>query len=81
MASAVQKKLKVSPELAELSGQTELTRGEATKALWDYIKANNLKNPANGKEVFPDAKLAKILGSEPIHMLKFAGKLKDHFIK
>ncbi|MBL8015248.1 MAG: hypothetical protein JNK26_03620 [Candidatus Doudnabacteria bacterium] len=82
MASAgLQQPLNLSPELTAIVGAGPLSRPQATKKLWDYIKANNLQNPANKKEVLPDEKLAKVLGSEPVHMLKIAGKLSPHFSK
>ena len=52
---------------------------ETTKKLWDYIKANNLQDPNNKRLICPDAKLAKVLGDEPIDMMKMAGKLSKHF--
>ena len=81
MANGIMKKSKISPELAAFSGATELARSETMKILWDHIKANNLQNPKNKKEILPDAKLATILGPEPIHMMKMAGALKKHFLK
>ncbi len=81
MASGIQKKLKISAELEAFSGVKELSRAETMKVLWDYIKANNLQNPENKKEILPDAKLATIIGKEPINMMKMAGALAKHFVK
>lgn len=72
----------LSPELAELVGAKEMTRGDVTKKLWEYIKANDLQDPKNRRLIVPDAKLAKIFGhSDPVDMMKLAGLLTRHFIK
>lgn len=72
-------KYHLSPELAELLGDTDLTRGEVTKRIWDYIKANKLQDPNNRRRIIPDEKLAKIFGSpEPIDMFKLATVLTPH---
>ena len=79
--NALQKKLKVSAELEAFTGVSEISRADATKALWAYIKGNNLQNPAKKKEIVPDAKLATIIGKDPIDMMKLAGAMSKHFIK
>lgn len=77
-----QPKNKLSPDLSKLLGETELSRGEMTKKLWDYIKANNLQDPANKRLIKPDAPLANIFGSkEPVDMFKLAGILNKHIVK
>ncbi len=72
----------LSPELAEIVEEKEMTRGNVTKKLWEYIKANNLQDPKNKRLIIPDAKLAKVFGnSDPVDMMKLAGLLTRHFIK
>ena len=74
-------KLKLSAELSAVVGAKELSRGDVTKKIWEYIKSNNLQNPENRRQIVPDEKLTKVFGSnEPIDMMKLAGKLKNHFI-
>lgn len=70
---------KLSPELAAVLGKDEMSRQEAFKGIWDYIRANNLQNPANKKEIKPDAKLAKVFGtSDPIDMFALTKILGSH---
>lgn len=72
----------LSGDLAEVVGTNELTRGEVTKKIWDYIKANDLQDPANKRIIRTDAKLAKVFGTkEPIDMFKMAGLLNPHLTK
>lgn len=71
--------LKLSKELSQLLGAEELSQGEVMKGLWKYIKANNLQNPKDGRQILPNAALAKVFGSsEPIGMFSLAKVLKPH---
>jgi len=70
---------KLSVLLAEIVGAPELSRGDVTKKVWDYIKANQLQDTANGRLIKPDEALAKVFGSnDTIDMFKIAGLLKPH---
>lgn len=69
----------VTSELASVIGNEGVSRGEATKKIWDYIKANNLQDSKDKRLIVPDAKLAKVFGSkEPLNMFKLAGILNQH---
>lgn len=55
---------RISDELAAFLGKpsgTEIARTDVTKEVTSYIKAHNLQNPKNGREIFPDAKLKALL--------------------
>lgn len=68
-----------SAELAAVVGTTEVSRTDATKKIWDYIKKHNLQDPANKRLIRPDPALAKVFGSpEPLDMFKIAGCLSKH---
>jgi DNA topoisomerase-1 len=69
----------LSPDLAAVVGASELTRGEVTKKVWDYIKAHHLQDEINKRLICPDALLSKVFGSsKPIDMFKMAGLLNAH---
>lgn len=69
----------LSKELAALLGAKHLSRGEVTKKIWEYIKANGLQDPNNKRLIVPDQKLEKIFGSsEPLDMFKLPGILSKH---
>tara|TARA_Y100000389_G_C17461924_1_gene522411 strand:- start:1720 stop:2370 length:651 start_codon:yes stop_codon:yes gene_type:complete len=54
----------LSPELCEFLGVakgTEIARTEVTKLMTNYIKTQNLQNPANRREINMDGKLTKLL--------------------
>ncbi len=72
----------LSPELQDIVGAPEATRGEALKKVWAHIKANNLQDPNDKRVIKPDEKLSKILGTtEPINMFKIAGAISKHIGK
>jgi chromatin remodeling complex protein RSC6 len=63
---ALMKPLQPSNELAAVVGSSPLARTEVVSKVWEYIKANNLQNPENKREILADEKLQAI----------FAGKSK-----
>ncbi|MBI5272757.1 MAG: type I DNA topoisomerase [Chlamydiia bacterium] len=73
---------KLSKELSAIVGAKELSRPEATKQLWVYIKAHNLQDPADKRVIRPDAALSKVFGSnKPVNMMKLASILTKHLKK
>ena len=78
---SLNKPIKVTAELAAVLGKEETTRPEATKLIWVYIKTNNLQDPKDKRVINPDATLAKVLGPEPVNMMKMSGLMNKHFIK
>ncbi|MCB1112772.1 MAG: type I DNA topoisomerase [Chlamydiales bacterium] len=74
--------IKLSDEMAAFVGAEEMARGDVTKKVWEYIKANNLQDANDKRVINPDDALAKILGSkEPINMFKMTGQLSKHMKK
>jgi len=76
--SAFMKSLKPSAELAEVVGAEPLPRTEVTKRLWDYIKAHNLQNPANKRNVLCDSKLKAVMGKDEVTMFEMTGLVGKH---
>jgi chromatin remodeling complex protein RSC6 len=77
----------ISSELAEFLGKsvgTEMARVDVNKEINQYVRTNNLKNPANGRNIFPDAKLSKLLNVDHGKELSYFGLqkyIKHHFLK
>lgn len=69
----------LSPALAEVTGATDLKRGDVIKKVWEYIKSHRLQDPTNRRRILPDATLAKVFGSkEPVDMFRIAGLIAPH---
>ncbi len=77
--SAFMKPVHLSKELEDIVGRGPMARTEVTKKLWDYIKKNKLQAHDNKRNINPDNKLAKVLGtSQPIDMFKMTSKIAKH---
>ncbi len=76
--SAFMKALKPTTELAAIVGAEPLPRTEVTKRLWDYIKAHNLQNPANKRNVLCDDKLKAVMGKDEVTMFEMTGLVGKH---
>ena len=62
-------KKEISQELATFLGQgREMARTEIVKALWDYIKAHNLQNPENKREIILDDPMKTVFHCERFTM-------------
>jgi chromatin remodeling complex protein RSC6 len=76
--SAFMKALKPSPELAAIVGNAPLPRTEVTKRLWDYIKARNLQNPENKRNILCDEPLKAVMGKDEVTMFEMTGLVGKH---
>ena len=61
---ALMKPLQPSNELAAVVGSSPLPRTEVVSKVWEYIKANNLQNPENKREILADDKLRAVFGGK-----------------
>jgi len=76
--AAFMKELTPSADLAAVIGEKAVARTEAVKLVWDYIKTNNLQNPANKRNILADSKLSKVFGKEEVTMFELTGLLGKH---
>ncbi len=77
--SALAKPVHVSEALAEIVGKGPMPRTEVTKKLWEYIKKNKLQDATEKRVINPDAKLAKVFGSNAkIDMFQMTKKVSAH---
>lgn len=70
----------LSPELAAFVGAPRMHRFKIVKAIWAYIKAHGLQDPADKRSILPDAKLGTIL-TAPVTMFSMNRQLNAHIIK
>jgi chromatin remodeling complex protein RSC6 len=61
---ALMKPLQPSNELSAVVGSSPLPRTEVVSKVWEYIKAHNLQNPANKREILADDKLQAVFGGK-----------------
>jgi upstream activation factor subunit UAF30 len=59
-----------SPPLANLVDVPKLSRPQVVKKIWEHIKANNLQDPTNRKEIVCDDMLRAIFNVDRIDMFQ-----------
>jgi chromatin remodeling complex protein RSC6 len=77
-ANALQQPLQPTPELAAVVGEGTLPRAEVVSKVWEYIKSNNLQNPADKREILADDKLRKVFGKDKVTMFEMNKHLAAH---
>ena len=78
-SNALQKPLQPSEELAAVvGGSAPLPRAEAVSKVWDYIKARNLQNPEDRREILADDTLRKVFGKDKVTMFEMNKHLARH---
>ena len=70
--------LKPSDALAAVIGSEPVARTQVIKKLWDYIKAENLQDSANKRNINADAKLLPVFGKPQVTMFELAGIVGKH---
>jgi upstream activation factor subunit UAF30 len=76
--AAFMKALTPSPALAAVVGSAPLPRTEIISKLWVYIKAHNLQDAANKRNINADAKLKELFGKPQVSMFELAGLIGKH---
>ena len=77
--SAFMKPMTVSPELAAVVGNGPMPRSEVVKALWVYIKKNNLQDPKNKRNINADSALQKVFGGKAtVNMFEMTKLVSKH---
>ena len=87
-SSGFLKPVQLSAQMAKFGGwdPKELrSRVDVTKQICKYIKDNELQNPVDKRQIFPDKKLSKLLGyspkkdSQPLTYYRIQTYMKTHF--
>jgi chromatin remodeling complex protein RSC6 len=77
--SALSKPLNLSPELEAVVGKGPLPRTEVVKKLWEYIKAKDLQNPKNKRNILADDNLKAIFaGKAEVTMFEMTKLVSAH---
>ena len=62
--------VRISATLYALIEVDKLSRPQVVKQLWVYIKANDLQNPGNKREIICDDRLRPVFNADKIDMFK-----------
>ena len=77
-ASAFNKPLQPSKELAAVVGATPMPRTEVVSKVWEYIKKHKLQNAENKREILADDKLKAVFGKDKVTMFEMNKYLAQH---
>lgn len=58
----------LSEPLSELLGETQLSRPQTVKKIWDYVKARDLQDPADKRQIRCDDAMRAVFKTERVHM-------------
>lgn len=72
---------RLSEELQAIVGTDILPRPQVVSKIWVYIKANNLQNENDKREIICDAKLKKIMKRDKISMFQMNVHIGAHLIE
>ncbi|AEO67892.1 8687ac1b-4bde-48d6-a832-3bba10d64f39 [Thermothielavioides terrestris] len=72
-----QKPFILSDPLAELCGESQLSRPQVVQRLWKYIKGNNLQDPNDGRQILCDEKMRAVFKQDKVTMFTM-NKLLGH---
>ncbi|QRV84408.1 Upstream activation factor subunit spp27 [Ceratobasidium sp. AG-Ba] len=73
-----QKEYALSPAMAEFTGTQALSRPQIVKKMWDHIKANNLQNPQDKREILCDDAMQRVFGVNKINMFQMNKLISNH---
>ncbi|EKD13590.1 uncharacterized protein L3040_009000 [Drepanopeziza brunnea f. sp. 'multigermtubi'] len=62
------KQYSLSAPLANVIGEPTLSRPQVVKKIWEYIKARDLQDPADKRQILCDDKLQMVFKTEKVHM-------------
>ncbi|KAL3939354.1 MAG: hypothetical protein SGBAC_005912 [Bacillariaceae sp.] len=78
-AKGLAQKKKISEKLASFLGKGDtMARTEIVKALWEYIRANNLQHPENKREIVLDGKMKEVFGCDQFSMFTMNKYISVH---
>lgn len=73
---------RLSETLAEVVGTDILPRPQVVSKIWDYIKAQNLQNPKDKREILCDDKLKRVMGNQSkVTMFNMNTFIGEHLIE
>jgi len=76
---ALMKPVQPDAALGAVVGTTPMPRSEITKKLWDYIKKNNLQDPAKKTNINADEKLKAVFdGKSQVTMFEMTKLVSGH---
>jgi len=58
----------LSEALSALVGETELSRPQTVKKVWEYIKGHDLQDPSDRRQITCDDMMLRVFKQDKVHM-------------
>lgn len=58
----------LSEPLSALLGETQLSRPQTVKKIWEYVKARDLQDPSDKRQIVCDDAMRAVFKTDRVHM-------------
>ncbi|KAF7553320.1 hypothetical protein G7Z17_g3717 [Cylindrodendrum hubeiense] len=72
------KPFNLSPALSDLVGEPQLSRPQVVKKLWEHIKANELQDPKDKRQILCDDKMQAVFKQAKVDMFRMNKDIGNH---
>lgn len=60
--------MSLSEPLSALLGETQLSRPQTVKKIWEYVKARDLQDPSDKRQIVCDDAMRAVFKTDRVHM-------------
>ncbi|EME39146.1 hypothetical protein DOTSEDRAFT_28327 [Dothistroma septosporum NZE10] len=72
------KPMNLSEPLSAMLGETQLSRPQTVKKIWEYVKARDLQNPKDKRQIICDDAMRAVFKGDSVHMFTMNKLLASH---
>lgn len=71
----------LSQDLTAIVGQDRMSRPKVVQKIWEYIRAHDLQNPKDKRQIICDTMLQKVMKKSKVTMFNMNAALSAHFLE
>jgi upstream activation factor subunit UAF30 len=68
----------LSAQLSALVNETQLSRPQTVKKIWEYIKARDLQDPNDKRQIICDDAMRQVFKTDKVHMFTMNKIINTH---
>jgi upstream activation factor subunit UAF30 len=76
--NVMQKPMALSPQLSALVNETQLSRPQTVKKIWEYIKGRDLQDPSDKRQIICDDAMRSVFKTDKVHMFTMNKIINTH---
>lgn len=73
-----QKPMQLSEPLADMLGESQLSRPQTVKQIWAYVKSRDMQDPSDKRQILCDEKMRAVFKADKVHMFTMNKLLASH---